>query len=112
MSKTRQAIRQGDVVLIPFKGEMPKGETVFRILEVTGEDVHSHQTTRRVAVMERPVVVLNSWGGERQAGFLAPLVVVEPDTAIVHDEHPPLAIPPGVYELHQAREFGRSGGAD
>jgi len=104
-----KVLRQGDVCLVRLQ-ELPSlaklnGETELRIEGETAG--HIHLACRvKVAVAERPRLDWN---------LLPPrqtLIVVDEPTIMTHPEHPPLEIPAGVYEVRQAREYGRSGGVD
>jgi len=96
----RKVYRQGDVLLLALTKlpEHPRHEWEWSTLAVEGEsEGHVHRVigpTLRLITAERPV-------------FLIPL-----ETVMVHPEHPTLTIPPGAYEVRQAREFGRSRGVD
>jgi hypothetical protein len=91
--------RQGDVLLIPAK--LPAnavqrkitGDVILAYGEVTG---HAH----RIAVVDEGPERVQLWdaGAER---FLRVLET----TALTHEEHAPVALPPGVYYLPQQVEY-------
>lgn len=88
-------IRQGDVLLIPaplpkqavvVAGERQRGGLVLAHGEATG---HAHVLTdaEELRVAERRFVRLTVVG------------------KLFHDEHAPIAVPPGTYEVRRQREY-------
>ena len=99
-STPRGAIRQGDVLLVPLSDDPDtrRGRVVSRATvvlahgEATG---HAHRITDRRAHLR-----IVKWTGQR-------LLVVHGDEPVTlqHDEHDPLAVPPGVWEVRRQREY-------
>lgn len=81
--------RQGDVLLIPCK-ILPKAQVVSESLAVAGENQHTH-------VLHAPVLA------HKNRRF----VVLDAPRVMYHDEHPPLVLPPGVYEVRVQRQHTR-----
>jgi hypothetical protein len=86
--------RQGDVLIetvdqIPEAAQRQEGETILVMGEATG---HAH----RVEDAETAEI----WA---YAGSLYLFALTE--TRIVHDEHKPITLPPGAYQVWQQREY-------
>ncbi len=93
----KKVLRQGDVVLVP-RASLPDGvEAVGDELAVRGEGEHTH---RLPALVYR----LREEDSDEQRERV---YVVVPDALalMTHEEHPPLAVPRGVYEVRQARRY-------
>jgi hypothetical protein len=86
--------RQGDVLIetvtqIPREAKLHEGPPILVYGEVTG---HAH----RIAEQDQAEV----W----EYGDLLYLDVIESIT-IVHDEHGPISLPPGIYKVWRQREY-------
>lgn len=102
--KTKQTIyRQGDVLLVLVtaipagaKDVTPKDRIVLAYGEVTG---HAHAVYPET-VEQKPVMPARMWdaGAER---FLQ----VVSQTALKHEEHAAIPLPPGIYKVVQQREY-------
>ncbi len=87
--------RQGDVLLVRV-ASLPTGATkeksdshiVLAYGETTG---HSHRISTEGAVAYK-------WQGDR-------LIEIKQTSALVHEEHSPITLKPGVYKLVQQREY-------
>ena len=97
-----QLLRQGDVLLLRVtaipkdaKDETPAADVILALGEVTG---HAH---RIVQTKKAPKVRLWSAGAER-------FIQVMEATALVHEEHAPIALEGGaIYrQIHQVEERG------
>ena len=92
----RGVVRQGDLLLVPVAAlpahapRIRSGRLVLAEGEATG---HAH-------VVEDERASLHGWSSERY-------LLVEGDSSVllVHDEHDPLALLPGVYEVRRQREY-------
>lgn len=93
--KKAKILRQGDVVLIPLR-KIP-GD-----LKGVGYGIHIHGESGNVHRLE-DVFVFQS--GEVQGQ----VVVVQQDTVMTHEEHVPLVVPAGVYEVRQMRVWSPDG---
>lgn len=84
--------QQGDVIIKPVapipEGASPVGTRVLREGEATG---HAHRATGEG-------VQLFIEGGTLY-------MRVEGEAEVVHEEHKPIAVPPGVYEIGAVREY-------
>ena len=92
--------RQGDVLLreVPSKpqglvAEKRQGDIILALGEVTG---HAHR------IADKTVLVWFA-AGQRY------IEVQEPGATLKHEEHAPIAIAPGLYEVVQQREWDLSG---
>ena len=96
----KKVLRQGDVVLVP-RASLPDGvEAVGDELAVRGEGEHTHRLPALVYRLRGDAE--DSEGRQRERVF----VVVDDALALMtHEEHPPLAVPRGVYEVRQARRY-------
>jgi hypothetical protein len=117
-SGTRGLIRQGDVLLIPVDAELVDGPAPAsrRVLErVDGRVVlaegeatgHVHAILDEHARLEvqnfgefRRRYHSGEWTGSRMV-----LIVEESPATIVHEEHDPLTVSPGVYLVRRQREY-------
>ena len=84
-------LQHGDVNITEIhsvpEGAIPAGHNVLRDGEVTG---HAHRVTGSAEVLTLgDRVLLNVMGG---------------DCRVVHEEHAPITIPPGVYEVTPTHE--------
>jgi hypothetical protein len=119
MSTARGLIRQGDVLLVPVDPELANGEAVQRrrdvprvggrLVLVEGETTgHAHailDTHARLEVQEfgehRPVWINRGvWSGSRIVLF-----VEDVPATLEHEEHDPLLVAPGSYEVRRQREY-------
>jgi len=96
--------RQGDVLLIP--ATLPPGQDCNRVLSKGGRHIlalgeksgHHHSVAATPDVARyRP----DDAGGVRQ-GYL---VVEREPVLLEHQEHPPLTVRPGTYEVRQQRTY-------
>ena len=92
--------RQGDVLVVPLK-EMPadlkavpldNGRLILAYGEATG---HAH-VVEGLAELLTPADA-----DELERRFLR----VEAESALVHDEHSTITLPPGAYEIRRQREY-------
>jgi hypothetical protein len=116
MSRTtalRGLIRQGDVLLVPVPavpdiGEIDDEVTADRHVLAEGEATgHAHVVIGarlRLVEWRRP---RRQWRPELRTY----LVVADGDATLTHDEHLPLAVPQGSYEVRLQREY-RAGRAE
>ena len=100
----RGLLRQGDVLLVPVDGVPEDGSTtesrgshhVLAEGEATG---HAHVVAGRSRLVE--------WRRPRR--YAAPLtrrfLVVEQPALLSHEEHLPIDLDPGVYEVRRQREY-------
>ena len=91
----KEHYRQGDVLLVRV-ASMPLGATKEKVKEdivlAYGETTgHSHRISAQHATAYR-------WQGDR-------LIQVNSPTCLVHEEHNPIKLEPGVYKLVQQREY-------
>jgi hypothetical protein len=100
MTRPRGIVRQGDVLLVPVESLPPGGkheESGSRFVLAEGEATgHAHVVEGRSRLVRT------------QRGLGAPIqtfVVVEEPAALVHDEHDPIALSPGPYEVRRQREY-------
>ena len=89
--------RQGDVLIetvsaLPASARRRDGTPILVMGEVTG---HAH----RVDDAETAEIA-EIW---EYGGGLYPFALLE--TRIVHDEHQPITLPPGVYQIWRQREY-------
>jgi hypothetical protein len=100
-------LRQGDVLLVPVvsipdeDGAVVSARTARRHVLAEGEATgHAH-------VLVGQGVRLAEW--ERRRRWAAPerrrYLVVEGSASLVHEEHLPLVVPAGVYEVRRQREY-------
>jgi hypothetical protein len=100
-------IRQGDVLLVPVgsvpggQGEMVSGRRAERHVLAEGEATgHAHVVSGsglELVEWERP----RRWAAPERRRYL----VVEAEATLVHQEHLPLVVPAGVYEVRRQREY-------
>ncbi len=103
-------LRQGDVFLVRIS-EFPDGVSWLdlednRIILAEGEATgHAHA----VADEGARLYGAPSSGGDLdlEHAFLA--VLAEGGVILAHEEHAPLTIPPGIYEVRRQREYGPEG---
>ena len=102
-------LRQGDVLLVRVE-EIPGEESVV----VSEETADRHLLAEGEATGHAHVVVGNElrlaewsrrrrWGPSEQRRYL----VVEGEATLVHEEHLPLVVAAGVYEVRRQREYRR-----
>jgi hypothetical protein len=115
MSESRkQLLRQGDVLLVPV-AQLPEaavevaseqGTIVLAEGEATG---HAHVVpscgARLLRWQERPATRALGGGGTAVATFLH--VDGTAPVAVTHEEHDPIPLEPGVYEVRRQREYLR-----
>jgi len=100
MNNDRRMVRQGDVLLLPVELEPGAGELLAtgRVVLAEGEATgHAH-----VIADER--VELRRQGGRRLLVNSAAHPV-----ALVHEEHDPVLVQPGVWQVVRQREYRRQG---
>ena len=98
MAQQRRQYRQGDVLIeqveaIPAEARRRRGRAVLAAGEATG---HAHVLE---AVGEETTVELLELGDRLLARILGG------DARVVHQEHAPIVLPPGDYEIVRQREF-------
>jgi hypothetical protein len=96
----RGLLRQGDVLLVPAEGlpegALPRRRREGRLVLARGEATgHAH------AVEESGCELLSGPGSERL--FLH--VLAESGVVVRHEEHDPIAVAPGVWEVRRQREY-------
>lgn len=100
----RGIVRQGDVLLVPLDGipvglvDVPrvKGSVVLAEGEATG---HAHAISSRRARLLRPVPYTST---AARARFL---LVEEAPVTLRHEEHDPITLAPGAYQVVRQREY-------
>jgi hypothetical protein len=101
-------IRQGDVLLVPVEGIPEDGDQYVadRHVLARGEaSGHAHVAVGRALRLQitgwrRP------WGWRGPAERSTFLVVEDDDVAtLVHEEHLPITVPSGTYEVRRQREY-------
>src|SRR4051812_37459016 len=100
-------LRQGDVLLV-LVGEIPDEETAVASVRETDRHVLAEgEATGHAHVVAGQGLRLAEWRRGRR--WAAPeqrrYLVVEREAALIHDEHLPLAVPAGVYEVRRQREY-------
>ncbi len=90
--------RQGDVLLVPVAA-VPNGATktdnrVLVMGEVTG---HSHRITGQVSVYK--------WKSPAQSWRDEETYLSVTDAELVHEEHGPIQVPSGIYQVRRQREY-------
>jgi hypothetical protein len=111
----RGLVRQGDVLLVPVDEQAPKGELVKwqagRLVLAEGEATgHAHAIRARQTRLvrhARPTGVVHRWHGARTEQRL--VLVVERPALLEHEEHDPIRVLPGVYEVRRQREYVPAG---
>lgn len=105
---SNQYYQQGDVLLkvinsLPDTGTRAAPNCVLQEGETTG---HKHQflETEKVRVFWADGTELLSGGDTIMPGIRKYVQVLEP-TALTHEEHKPIIIAPGVYEMDLVREY-------
>jgi hypothetical protein len=90
-------LRQGDVLLICSEKQLDKkfkpvefdnGKVILAYGEATG---HAH-------AIDAKACTLYEWQGNR-------LLEVKKATSLKHEEHSPIALKPGIYEVRRQREY-------
>ncbi len=100
--------QQGDVILRPVAA-IPEGfertaENVLQEGETTG---HKHQffgQEAKVTIYAADPNVLLSQGATIHLG-IGKVVVVRETARLTHEEHKPIDLPPGIYEMDLVREY-------
>lgn len=98
-SRSHGLVRQGDLLLVPIAGLpedvhlLSSGRLVLAEGEATG---HAH-------VVEDERASLHAWGWWADDRYLK--VDGEEPVVLVHEEHDPLSLLPGVYEVRRQREY-------
>lgn len=97
---------QGDILLIPISdgatdGLVPvrrddHGRVILALGEVTG---HAH------AIHGRAVLYADTGSNGGGNGLSIQLLRVEEPVEVVHEEHAPVALAPGLYEVRRQREW-------
>ena len=86
--------RQGDILFIPVdkipEGSKPKGDGVIALGEATGHKHQLSQGSKAALEMVAQVMYINALleGAE-----------------VVHNEHPPISLPPGNFQVEQQEEY-------
>jgi len=90
--------RQGDVLVIPVKS-IPK-EAATQVPSEKGRVVlaHGEATGHHHSLLDRHVVMF------RDDGMARAFIKVEKDTPLEHQEHDPINIPKGTYEVRRQVE--------
>ena len=88
-------LRQGDVVLIPREKIPADAKGVGYGIHIHGESGNTHRLDN--------VFVFESDEVQGQ------IIVVQQDTVMTHEEHTPLVVPAGVYEVRQMRTWSPQG---
>lgn len=113
VSDPRGLIRQGDLLLVPVDS-VPEGGTASeeradRFVLAEGEATgHAHVavgTQLRLAAWEGP---RRWWAPERRTFLTVP----GEGARLVHEEHLPLVVPQGLYEVRRQREYRANGWAE
>jgi hypothetical protein len=99
-NENRGLLRQGDVLLLPVKGlpegALPRRRREGRLVLMRGEATgHAH------AIEETGCELLSGPGSERL--FLR--VLSEGGVVVRHEEHDPIAVASGVWEVRRQREY-------
>jgi hypothetical protein len=112
----RGLARQGDVLLVPIDGAAPDGQLVERqagrfVLaegEATG---HAHVVRARHArlVRQRRSTGRRGWMGRPVFEDRLLLVVEDRPAVLRHEEHDPIRVVSGVYEVRRQREYVPAG---
>ena len=96
-------IRQGDVFLRPVRQAeragtaiTDRGRVILAYGEVTG---HAHEVVSDDVVVDTPAAALFEQPDGRRFLF------VDRPCALVHQEHSPIALAPGAYEVIRQREY-------
>lgn len=92
----RGLVRQGDLLLVPVVAVPGQARKIGsgRLVLLRGESAgHAH-------VVEDECASLHGWGSLR---FLK--IEGERPASLVHEEHDPLTVWPGVYEVRRQREY-------
>jgi len=89
-----RAYRQGDVVLKQVRKLPEDAKQINRKLRMTGETGNPH-------------VLEGEYKLYRAGGRL--YVVVEAVSKLVHPEHSPITVKPGIYEVERVRSFDLAG---
>jgi hypothetical protein len=110
---TAGLLRQGDVLLVPTGEEAPDGPFVKReggrLVLAKGEATgHAHAIRAQNARLFRPerFAAQRAWYTHRQTAETRVLLVVDREPALLeHEEHDPITVAPGVYEVRRQREY-------
>jgi len=93
----RRSLRQGDVAFFQVEKLPKEAQFVSRELKIVGEtNKHCHEMDH---VSVYSIGVLEE---ESQRTFV---VIPEIGVEMTHQEHPPLSISQGIYEVRRAREY-------
>lgn len=105
--KTKQPLRQGDILLIPV-GKLPKG--LSEIPRQHGKIVLAEgEATGHLHAIESPEALFLAKDLEEVEGrFLR----VEAEVALEHPEHGTIQVAPGNYEVRRQRSYSEAGGID
>jgi hypothetical protein len=98
----RGLIRQGDVLLVPVDAVPERGlrEPEFSRSHVLAEGEatgHAHRLRSK-----RPAALRRGWGRDRREFVTVPDGA---DALLVHEEHDPIEVAAGVWELRRQREY-------
>jgi hypothetical protein len=108
-------IRQGDVLLVPVDG-IPTDGTV-RVERLADRHLLAEgEATGHAHVVEGPDLRMSEWSRPRRWWRPEQRVFLVVDSAVgatlVHEEHLPLAVPQGTYEVRRQREYRPAGWAE
>lgn len=103
--RTRQIFRQGDVLLLPTDTQptakaqrvTDQGRVILAYGEVTG---HCHEVLPTVSDAD-PVPAMELF----QEPDGTRLLMIKRDVLVRHEEHGPVALAPGGYEVRRQREY-------
>lgn len=100
----RGLIRQGDVLLVPVDG-VPEGAR--RLMGARALVLAEGEATGHAHVIVPHHGAPQAWVASSRNGALQRFVVVTgPETALLrHEEHDPLELAPGTYEVRRQREY-------
>lgn len=116
MNVFRGLMRQGDVLLVPTSDDAPNGQGVEReggrLVLAEGEATgHAHAiraSHARLLRDVRPTGIVHRRHGARVEQRLV-LVVEDKPALLEHEEHGPIMVAPGVYEVRRQREYAPGG---
>ena len=104
----RDLIRQGDILFKPLAADRDIADGATRLAEVAGKVIakgevtgHAHRISEGAATI---VEERRTWGTVSQPTGTRYLRVHETAT-VAHEEHKPVTLLPGLYEIMQAREY-------
>lgn len=105
-------VRQGDVLLVPLEGDVPAGVVIEpkagRLVLAEGEATgHAHVVRARNARLVRHgrPTGRRGWMGRPEHEYRLLLVVEGEPVVLEHEEHDPIPVGPGMYEVRRQREY-------